>query len=195
MNLPFGLPHRKQTTIRRHDETAQTNTNYDHKLAEYRDALESYKKCILEYLGKLDNYDKRSLDNQLTFVQTAIDITYLKEQGDKSFELLEDMKVGVLQKLLTNLESMATTVLDTNNKVDELDKNVVNRLSELLLELQNQSFNQSKQLQGEMLTEIGVLKTKIKKNHILIWLLFIFNLIGLSGLAFIILYVMGIIAF
>lgn len=193
MNLPFGLPNLKDTVVRKKDDTAEATVLYEHKLAQYRDALENYKKCILEYSSKLESYDKRTLDNQLSIVQTALDITYLKEQGDKSIELLENMKVGQLNQMLSNLESMVSVVLDTNYKLEGLDKNVVNRLTELLDEQQKQAAFLNKQRQIELLEDNEKLVKTMKRGHILLWLILVFNIFGLSALAFLILYIMDII--
>lgn len=195
MNLPFGLPTIKDTAIKKKDEVPELTAYYEKKLAEYRDVLENYRRCISQYSGKLDSYDKRGLDNQLSMVQSAIDITYLKEQTDKTVELLEDMKAGPVSSMQSTLQNLVTAMLDTNYKLEGLDKNVVNRLSELLFELQKQAINQNRQLQLEMSNEIEQLNLKVRRNHTLLWFLFIFNILGLSGLAFMILYVMEIIPF
>ncbi len=195
MNLPFGLPTIKDTVTRKKDESSDMTAFFEIKLAEYRDALEKYRKCILEYSGKLDNYDKRYLDNQLSMVQSAIDITYLKEQTDRTAEQLSELKEGPINQVLSTLQNLVSAILDTNYKLEGLDKNVVNRLSELLLELQKQTMNQSRQLQLELTREIEQLNKKLRKNNTLLGLLIVFSILGLSGLAFIILYVMEIIPF
>jgi chromosome segregation ATPase len=209
MNLPFGLTNMKDTFGKRKEESTEAAALYERKLAEYRDALENYKRCILEYSGKLDGYDKRSMDNQLSIVQTALDMTYLKEQGDKTAELLndvnrlasetsrqlEDMMTGPVAKTSASMESLAASILQTNYKLEGLDKNVVNRLSELLLELQKQVMYQNKQLQAEAMDSIDRLTHTVKKGHAILWFVLAFNLLGLSALAFLILYIMEIIPF
>ena len=195
MNLPFGLPTIKDTVTRKKDESSDMTAFFENKLAEYRDVLEKYRKCILEYSGKLDNYDKRYLDNQLSIVQSAIDITYLKEQTDRTAEQLSELKEGPINQVLSTLQNLVSAILDTNYKLEGLDKNVVNRLSELLLELQKQTINQSRQLQLEFASEIEQLNKKLRKNNTLLGLLMVFSILGLSGLAFIILYIMEIIPF
>jgi hypothetical protein len=199
MNLPFGLPAIKDTYVKKKDDSLEAAIMYEQKLAEYRDALESYKRCILEYSDKLNNYDRRTVDNQLSIVQTALDITYLKEQGDKSVELLEDMKAVQLNSIISNLDSLIKAIVDTNYKVDGLDKNVVNRLSELMIELQKQILQQDKQLsaqlQSQLTADIEALSRNVKRNQALLWFLFAFSLLGMSGLAFMILYILEIIPF
>jgi hypothetical protein len=195
MNIPFGLPSVIEIGLKRRDSSAEAAALYERKLADYRDTLENYKRCILEYSGKLEGYDKRSIDNQLSIVQTALDLTYIKEQGDKTYDLLEEMKEGPMNKSLLQLESLITTLVDTNYKLEGLDKNVVNRLSELLIELQKQSVYQNKQLQTELLERVENLTKSVKKGHTLLWFVIIFNLLGLSALAFLVLYIMEIIPF
>ena len=195
MNLPFGLPAVKEIGLKKRDGTMASTALYERKLAEYRDTLENYKKCILVYSGKLEGFDKRTIDNQLSIVQTALDLTYMKEQGDKTVDLLEEMKEGPLNKSLLQMESLITTMVETNIKLEGLDKNVVNRLSELLLELQKQTVFQNKQVQTELITGMERLTKTVKKGHVLLWFIIIFNVLGLSGLAFLVLYVMEIIPF
>lgn len=209
MNLPFGLPNMRDASGKRKEESAEAAALYERRLAEYRDTLENYKKCIMEYSGKLDNYDKRSMDNQLSIVQTALDMTYLKEQGDRTAELLdsinrltdemsrqlEEMKTGPLTKTSVSVDSLAASMLETNYKLEGLDKNVVNRLSELLLELQKQVILQHNQQQSQVLDSIDKLNRSVKKGHTLLWLLLVFNILGLSALAFLVLYILEIIPF
>jgi hypothetical protein len=193
MNLPFGLPASIEIGVKKRDGSVEAAALYERKLADYRDTLENYKRCILEYAGKLEGYDKRSIDNQLSIVQTALDLTYIKEQGDETYEFLKDMKEGPINKSLQQLESLITMLVDTNYKLEGLDKNVVNRLSELLLELQKQSIHQNKQLQEELIAGVENLTNSVRKGHVLLGFVIIFNLIGLSGLAFLVLYIMDII--
>lgn len=185
MNLPFGLPIIKETHKKKDD-----NVIYERKLEEYRNALENYKRCIIEYTGRLDHYDERYLNNQLSIVQIALDITYLKEQEEKTIELLEDIKSEVLSTTQTNLENLTTAVLDSNYKLEGLDKNVVNRISQLLFELQRQTLEQNKNNQMEITADFEQLNCKVRKNHSLLIWLFLFNILGIGGLVFIALYLM-----
>lgn len=193
MNMPFGLPVVKEIGIRKRDDQGEATAHYARKLSEYREALEIYRKCILEYSQKLEGYDRRSIDNQLSIVQTALDLTYIKEQEDKIFESLEEMKQGTFAKTLSQMESLLSAILDTNYKLDALDTNVVNRLSELLLELQKQTMLQTKQMETEVAANLEKLTKSVKKGHGLLWFLVVFNILGLGGLAFVILYVLEII--
>ncbi len=191
MNLPFGLPNMKETIVRKKDETTEAAALYERKLREYRDTLEIYKNCIEEYSGKLEIIDKKTLEEQLSLVQTALDITYLKEQSDRSFEMIEEMKQETLTKFQTTLEGLTTAVLDANYKLEGLDKNAVNRLSEFMMEMQKQSAGQSKQWKQELQEELEIVHDKVKKNHSLVIFLIVLNVLGLSGIAFLVLIVMG----
>lgn len=195
MNLPYGLPNAKDADGKEKYENLEASILYERKLAEYRDTLENYKKCITEYSGKLENYDKRTLDNQLSIVQTALDLTYLREQIDKSIELLDEIKKGPISHMVIHLEGLIKAVVDTSYKIDGLDTNVVNRLSELIIELQKQTIYQNKQLQTELANSIEQLNLKVKKSNSLLWFVIGFNILGLSALAFLVLYIMEIIPF
>lgn len=203
MNLPFGLPAIRETSGKRKDDTSEIAAYYDRKLAEYKDVLEKYKNILFEYASRLDGYDKRSMDNQLSIVQTALDLTYLKEQGDRIADqgekleaLIKELKESNPESgLASGMENLATSVLDANNKLDGLDKNVVNRLSELLIELQKQSVYQSRQLQSEMAADVDRLKKAVRRGHTLNWVLFLFSVLSVSGIVVIGLYIMDIIPF
>jgi len=195
MNLPFGLPSIREVNSKKKDDGTEIAAYYEKKLAEYRDTLEKYKTCLFDYAKRLDGYEKRAVDQQLTTVQTALDLTYLKEQGDKLVELTEELKAAAPVNLDIRMESLAGAISDVNSKLDSLDKNVVSRLTELLLELQKQSVYQSRQMNSELIVEVEKLKKTVKMGHTLIWFLFIMSMLSLSGIAFIGLYIMEIIPF
>lgn len=193
--LPFGLSVKKEPEPKKTEVQSESTMKYEQKLAEYRDTLESYKKGILEYLGRLDDYDKLSLDNQISIVQSALDLRNLKEQGDKTMELIDDMRTGKLNKALTQLEDLMATIVETNYKLEGMDKNVVSRLSDLVLELQKQTLYQNKQQQAETVANLDKLSKTVKSSKPMLWLLIALNLIGLGGVTFLILYMLEIISF
>jgi hypothetical protein len=209
VKLPFELPLIKEGAAKKKEESAQAAAMYERTLSEYRDTLENYKRCVQEYVSKLEGYDRQNMDNRLTKVQAALDMTYLKEQQDKSAGRVEDlsrqleslsnqvsdMKTTVVNKTLASLESLSALEADTNYKADSLDKNVVNRLSELLLELQKQTLYQNRQLQAEVLTNVDKLTKTVKRNHTILWVLIAFNILSLSALIFLVLYILEIIPF
>jgi len=194
MNLPFGIPGMKDLGKRK-EESSDAAAQYKHKLAEYRDTLENYRRMISEYSGRLEGYDRNTVEGQLSKVQFALDLTYIKEQGDKMLELLEAMSKKPEDKTSAELEGLLTTLVDTNYKIDGLDKNVVNRISELMLELHKQMTLQNKQYQTELSTSMELLSRKVKRTNALLWFVFIFGLTGISGIAFIILYILEVIPF
>ena len=118
-------------------------------LDEYQNALEEYSSTIKEYSDRLGYYEKNTKEKQLASAITSLDITYLKEQGDKNAE---------------QLDAMAAALTDANTAVNSLDRNVVNRISELLLELQKQELNQSNQKHEEMLKAIDSLTRAVKEG-------------------------------
>lgn len=189
MKLPFELPMRKDTSTKMKEESAHSSVRYERKLAELRDTLETYKSYIHTYAGKLEGSEKRAFDNKLSTVQTALDITYLKEQTDKTIELLDEMKTDQMNKTLANLEHLITAVLDLSYKVDGLDKNVVNRLSDLWLELNRQNISRDTQQHEELVQKVDELDRRLKSNYTLTKVLFVFNLLLLGGLGFVILFI------
>lgn len=194
MNLPFGLPIVKDLGLKKREETKEITAMYEHKLAEYRDTLEYYKK-LLEYSDKLEESDRKSLDKKYAGVQTAMDLTYLKEQGEKTIELIEGMNKSTISNIMIELEKLNIALLNANENLEGIDKNVVNRLSELLIELQKQNSFQYKQYQSDITAHMGDLEHRIKKGNALLWFLFVFNLISISGIAFLILYSLEILPF
>lgn len=196
MNLPLGLSALLEIGIKKKEGAAEVAaTKQDDIQEEYRNVLDSYKKCILKYSDKLDDYEKKAIDSQLSTVQTAMDLTYLKEIGDKMVETLSEIKDGPSSKTLTELEGLTASLVEANYKLEGLDKNVVNRLSEMLEELQKQSVFQNKQIQTELFTSIEGLTKSVKKGRALTGFLFFFNILSLSGIVFLILYILEIIPF
>jgi Txe/YoeB family toxin of Txe-Axe toxin-antitoxin module len=195
MNLPFGLFSVKDMSNIMKEEAKEVTTMYEHKLAEYRTTLENYKRWLLEYADKLETSEHRNADQKLISVQTALDLTYLKEQGDRTMDLLEDLNKGSISNIQMELEKLNSALMNANESLEGVDKNVVNRISELLIEIQKQTAFQNKQHQTDLTANMELLGRRVTKGHTLLWFLFIFNLISISGLAFLILYVLEIIPF
>ncbi len=133
-------------------------------------------------------------EDQAKAVQTAIDMTYLKEQGDKTVELLEEMKAGPVSMTLSNLEKLDAGLHDTRDKLEGLERNLLNTLSVILQE-QQQSISQNKEYQTGLTKEVGQLSKKVRQNQGLMRFLIVFNLLSLSGIIFMILYTLEIISF
>lgn len=192
MNLPMGLSALFEIGVKKKEETAATRQDVH---VEYKDKLEYFMECIHAFSDKLDHMEKQSEKDKLSTVQTAIDLTYMKELGDKTLDTLSQIQDGPINKTLSNIEELTVSMTETNFKIGELDKNLVNRLTELLEEQQKQSMFQNKQLQTELLTSLEGVAKSIKKGRIVTGLLFFFNLISLSGVIFLILYILEIISF
>ncbi|HWT27019.1 MAG TPA: hypothetical protein VN131_03700 [Mobilitalea sp.] len=187
MNLiPFGMP--KSSSEKTTELSTEALIRYEQKLADYRNTLEKYKRCILEYSGKLDGFDQRSMDNQLSIVQTALDLTYLKEQGGKQIEALNELKANQVNKVQVQLENLVASLIDTNFKLDGVDKSIINRLSEIQLELQKQILFQNNQLNSELAASVDKLTKSVRTNRAVLWFMFTFQIISLGAIAYLILY-------
>lgn len=187
----------------------ETTAKYEQKLTEYRDMLEKcktyiqaysdkledYKTYIIRYSGKLEDYDKKSMDNQYSIERMSRDLAYLKEKSDKAEELFNDINTGQASKSNAQIDNLTATFVETNYKLEELDKNVVNRISDFMVELQKQSLFQNKQMQMELGASVNKLAKSYRSGKAMLWVLLILNLIGLSGVAFLILYVLEVIQF
>ncbi len=195
MNLPFGLPNMKDWGNKVNESAKEITTTYEHKLAEYRNTLEYYRKWLLEYSDKCEEYEHGIGVNKSIGVQTAMDLTYIKEQGEKTIELMEDLDKVKINNVLLELEKLKAVMESTSENLEGIDKNVVNRISELLIELQKQNAIMNKQYQQEYTADLEALNRRVGRGHALLWFVFIFNLIGISGIAFLILYVLEIIPF
>lgn len=205
--FPFGLPVNKDIILKKRDQENGSAKKYEQQLTDYRETLESYKKCIIEYADKLEGLDNRSIDHKLTIMRTTLDLTYIKEQTDKMMELIEmlrnddNVKLSEQQnqiltqgnRLLEHQESMLAGLVETNYKLEGLDNNVVNRLSDVFIELQKQTIALYKQSHQELQDKIYRISKSVKHNKVLLWFLFISQVIGLGGIAFIILYLLEVI--
>jgi len=237
MNLPFGLPVMKDGMVKRKDDSTELVASYERKLAEYRDTLEKYRKFILEFSTKTDGNDKKTINSELEIVQTALDLSYIKEQGDKTFEILDNMRASSNNKSVVSMDMISTAIADINSKleilyrsmdlmtknnetllknsdlliqndealdlninileknIEGLDKNVVNRIAEIIIEMQKQTIYQNKQLHTEMVAGFEKINKTVKRGRIFFWFLLIFNLAGLCGIAFLILYTLDMLPF
>lgn len=203
MNLfPFGAAGNKEIPIKKGESDNPGRQRYELKLAEYKNILEKYQQAMMDYRRKLESMGRVPADGQLSLVQTALDLTQIKDQGKKTLEYLEELKQSSDFKILAQgknvldqVESLAAALIETNYQLEGLDKNTVNRLSDILMELHRQLINQINQAQTGILTDMEDLKKSVKGNRGLLWLLFIFQFLCMGGLAFIILYLLEIISF
>ena len=185
--MPFGLPSAKEDKSKRNPST-EAIIQLERRIAEYKDTVENYKKCLSEYKEKLDGYDKMVIDNHLSNAQRALELTYLKEQGEKTIDLLGEVQSDSLKRTLANLDILSGAVSEANNKIDGLDKNVVNRLSEMIIELQKQGVYQNKQIETDITANIDKLSRKVKAGNIVLWISLLINLLCFSGLAVFVIY-------
>ncbi|MBH1942518.1 hypothetical protein I5677_16620 [Mobilitalea sibirica] len=216
MNLfSFGTSVGKEVSLKKSENGIKLNhsgqmaAKYEQKLAEYRDTLEKYKTHIEEYSNHLENFHNRPSDTRFSNVQSALDLTYLKEINDKMLKHLEEMKDSdenryleqsrKLQdkenKQLELIENLLATQIQTNYKLEELDKNLVNRISDVLVELQKQTLHQYKENHQVMQTAMEKLTKSVRRGKGLIWLLLSFQLISMGAITFLILYILEIISF
>ncbi len=195
MNLPFGLPGMKDRGNRMMENAKEITESYEHKLAEYRNTLDHYRKWLQEYSDKCEEYENRMGEYKPFDVQTAMDLTYIKEQGEKAMELIEDLDKVKVSNIMLELEKLKAGLELAGDSLEAIDKNAVNRISELLIELQKQESFLIRQYHDEYITGQQALDRRVSKGHVLLWFLFVFNLIGLSGIVFLILYVLEVIPF
>ena len=127
MNLPFGLPAIKENGAKRREDYTDAVGQYERNLAEYREVLETYRRYIKEYSIRLENYERRLRENQLDNVQSALDVTYLKEQGEKSIDLLHQLKAMSSNKPYMNVDSITNAISETDRKLDSLDAELKTR--------------------------------------------------------------------
>ena len=195
MNLPFGLPNMRDRGNKMKESTKEIATTYENKLAEYRNTLDYYRKWLLEYSDKCEEYEHRMGALKSYDVQTALDLTYIKEQGEKAMELMEDLDKVKISNIMLELEKLKAVLEIANDNFEGIDKNVVSRISELLIELQKQNAILYKQYQEESAAGLQALDRRVRRGHALLWFVFVFNIIGISGIAFLILYVLEIIPY
>lgn len=195
MNLSFGLPNAKARGNKMKESAKDITSTYEQKLAEHRNVLENYRKWLLAYSDKCEEYEHRIGVHKLNGVQTAMDLTYIKEQGEKAIELIEDLDNVKIGNVMLELEKLKAVLETTSDSLEGIDKNVVNRISELLIELQKQNTILQKQYQEECIAGLHTLDRRVRKGHALLWFLFVFNIIGISGIAYLILYVLELLPF
>lgn len=219
--FPFGIPGNKTEDKKQEMGMIPVAKNpyavmneqalrYEQKLTEYEAALEKSLSYMEQYAGKLEENSRRPAEkpeNQLSLVQAAVDLTYIKEQGKEIRSMLEELRGNINSenqehftkvlaqgnKAAEQQESLLTTLIDTNYKLEGLDKNVVNRLTDVQVELQKQTLFQFKQNQTELQSHLDTLTKSVKRNKLLLWLVFIIQFLGLGALTFIILYLLEII--
>ena len=108
-----------------------------------------------------------------------------KETGwpqDKSDELLNQ---GT--KALDQMESLLTAIIETNYKLEEMDKSLFNNITS--------SIYQIREEQAALKESNLKVQKKVKGNRGFLWMVFILQFISLGGIGFIILYLLDYIYF
>lgn len=150
----------------------------------------------LFYLSK--NLDKKLI--QLSQIQDKSKevLLILEEIKQKENEWSREQREEALnqgRKTLDNLESLMTTIIGTNYKLEELDKNLVNSMSSRMSELEERLLYHIKEDNAGLNDSMFKLQKKAKGNRSLLWILLIIQFVGLGALAFVILYLLDFIYF
>ncbi|HKL80051.1 MAG TPA: hypothetical protein VJ888_06410 [Mobilitalea sp.] len=205
--FPFVTPNNKETGAKKRNNESQSAVRYEQKLAEYSEALDQYKKCIQEYSIRLEDFNKKPAESKYFVSQAEPELAFIKKQGDSMLELLAEMRAESDSKaseqanklvqsnkvIEQQQESLTATLIDTNYKLEGLDKNVIGRISEVLVELQKQNLYAYKQNHAEMQANLDRISKAVKRGKVLSWFMFAFQVLSLGGIAFIILYLLEII--
>jgi hypothetical protein len=162
-----------------------------------------------EYINRLGQSDNQPNGTQISLIQTSMQLSQIQKQSDEIILILEELrqkendwsqeqseeafKLG--RKSIDQIESLMTTIIETNYKLEEQDKRVINSLSLTLSELHKQLIFQIKEENAGLRENLIRLQRKVKGNRGLLWVLFVLQFIGLGALAFIILYLMDYIYF
>lgn len=184
-----------------------TKDRSDIQLAQYKGVLKRYRQSMEEYIQRLGQIENQPDGTEISLVQTSMQLSQIQNQSEEILLILEGMRQGEGdrsqseealnqgKKALDHIESLMTSVIETNYKFDEMDKRLVNNLSSVLSELHKQLLYQIKEDNTVNRENYLLLQKKVKGNRGLLWVLFILQFIGLGGIAFIILYLMDYIYF
>ena len=191
------------------DNSDDTKDRNDIRLAQYKEVLKRYRQSMEEYIYRLGQIDNQPDGRQISLVQTSMQLSQIQNQSEEMLLILEEMRQkgkdwspeqkeeaqNQGRKALDHIESLMTSVIETNYKLEELDKRLINNLTTVLMELHKQLLFHIKE-ENTVLSE-GYLKLqkKVKGNQALLWMLFILQFVALGGIAFIILYLMDYIYF
>lgn len=182
----------------------QSKDRNDMRLAQYKDTLKRYKQSMEEYTQRLRAINNHPVDSQITLVQTEIQLSQIKNQSEGILLILEEIKLQnagwsqeqseeVLsqgKKSLDLMESLMATIIETNYKLEDMDKRLINNLTAVLSELHKQLLMQICEKHDELSESYLKLQKTVKGNRGFLWMLFILQFIGLGALAFIILYLL-----
>ncbi|NLJ96950.1 MAG: hypothetical protein GX321_07315 [Clostridiales bacterium] len=174
-------------------------------LLHYKDLLHRYKQTLERYMQNLPPTQEPRREGHMSTSQ----LSQLKDQNERILLLLEELKnreseimseldnniLNSSKKIVEQMDNLLATNIETNYKLDELDKRVVSNVTANFVELQKQLLYQLNEKQAQLFESNQILHRKIRTNRVLLWILIIFQTIGLGALAFIILYLLGYIYF
>ncbi|MDK2807287.1 MAG: hypothetical protein PWP24_16 [Clostridiales bacterium] len=144
--------------------------------------LSEYKKILEEYQKKMDSFHV-SEEDKMAAVQVALDLTYLKEELDE-IKPYQDQFINEIDSLHQLVKEMALTQKRMEEKLAEFDKTILEPV------VTNYSSNRI-----EIIDKFEQVMDFTKKKSKWMVVSFVFSLINLSGIVFVILYLIGIISF
>ena len=186
-----------------------TRDRSDIQLAQYKEVLKRYRQSMEEYIRRLGQIENQPDGTEISFVQTSMQLSQIQNQSEEIILILEELRhkendrtqeqneesLSQGRKALDQIESLMTSVIETNYKFDEMDKRLVNDISSALSELHKQLLYQIREENTANRESYLKLQKKVNGNRGLLWVLFLLQFIGLGALAFIILYLMDYIYF
>lgn len=112
-----------------------------------------------EYIHRIGQIDNKPDDRQISLVQTSMHLSQIQSQSEEILLILDEMKQKETdwsqvqneeaqnqeRKILDQTEGLMTTVIETNYKLEELDKRLINNLSTVLSDLHKQLLFQIKE--------------------------------------------------
>jgi len=146
-------------------------------------------------------------EGQPVDMRNISEIAYLKEKSEITANMIESLnsqlesinnqfvefKSDIEQKTMDRLENLSSSLAETNSVVSKVDKNVSNRISELLLDFQEQMFFQTQQQLSEMMTTVNKLSKTSKRGQIIKIIMLLLNILAIGMLVFLSLSELGII--
>lgn len=182
----------------------QAKERNDIRLAQYKEVLKRYKQSLEEYTQRLRQLESQPEGSQICHVQTSMQLSQIQNQNEEILIILDDLKqkggdwsqaqneevLSLGRKTVDQIENLMTTIIETNYKLEDMDKRVMNSMSSIISEFYNQLIYQIRE-ENEIIRDSHIkLEKKVRGNRGFLWILFFLQLIGLGGLTFIILYLM-----
>src|SRR5690554_6354686 len=120
-------------------DQAMANDRNDFRLTEYKEVVERYKESMIEIIQRVRLSDNQPVEGHLSIVQTSMQLSQIMNQMEEillQFEerrlkesgwSLEQSEEALNQgrKALDQMESLAATLIETNYKLEELDKRMI----------------------------------------------------------------------